>query len=281
MNGIMVMGTASDVGKSLVCTALCRLLANDGIRVAPFKSQNLSPYMEYAVDGTPISRAQFIQAEAARTHPTADMNPIILQPGADGTLKGTFCGQPLEPVSGMAYRDVYYERAIQAIEQSLDSLSTSFDALVIEGAGSPVEMNLRARDIVNMRVAELADVPVLLVADIDRGGVFASIVGTLELLQPSERNRVKAIVINKFKGDSAGFQEGIEFIESYTGIPVAGVLPYKANHGIAEEDTEKPQTPETQAPSGTDPYEAWSEHVLRYINWPLLKGIIGVEGASR
>lgn len=278
MKGIMVMGTASDVGKSLFCTALCRLLANDGIRVAPFKSQNLSPFVEHAIDGTPISRAQFIQAEAARVQPTSDMNPIILQPGANGTLTGTFCGQPLEPVSGMAYRDVYYKRAIQAIERSLNSLSTSFDALVIEGAGSPVEMNLRERDIVNMKVAELADVPVILVADIDRGGVFASIIGTLELLQPSERIRVKAIVINKFKGDPTGFQDGIDFIESYTGIPVAGVLPYKSDHGIAEEDTERP---ETRVPSGTDPYEAWAEHVINQIDWPLLKGMIGVEGVDR
>lgn len=267
------MGTASDVGKSLVCTALCRLLANDGIRVAPFKSQNLSPYTGLAIDGTPISRAQFIQAEAARVEPTADMNPIILQPASDGTLTGTFFGKRLEPVSGMAYRDVYYEQAIKEIGRSLESLNESFEAIVVEGAGSPVEMNLLARDIVNMRVAELADVPVVLVADIDRGGVFASIAGTLELLQPSERNRVKAIVINKFKGDPAGFEDGIEFIESYTGIPVAGVLPFKNDHGIAEEDTERPLT---QAPSGVDPYEVWSEHVRNHIDWTLLKEIMGV-----
>lgn len=278
MKGIMVMGTASDVGKSLVCTALCRLLVNEGIRVTPFKSQNLSPYTESGIDGTPMSRAQFIQAEAARTEPTANMNPIILQPGTDGTLTGMFCGELLKPVSGMAYRDMYYKQAIQAIERSLDSLNATFEAIVIEGAGSPVEMNLLARDIVNMRVAELADVPVVLVADIDRGGVFASIVGTLELLQPSERNRVKAIIINKFKGDPDGFQEGIEFIESYTKVPVLGVLPYKPDHGIAEEDTPRPKT---QAPSGVDPYEAWSEHVRKHIDWPLLKGIIGVEEASR
>ncbi|MCM3756042.1 cobyric acid synthase [Sporosarcina aquimarina] len=278
MNGIMVMGTASDVGKSLICTAFCRLLANDGIRVTPFKSQNLSPYTECAIDGTPISRAQFIQAEAARTKPSADMNPIILQPGADGTLTGTFCGEQLKPVSGMAYRDVYYEHAIQAIERSLSSLNDSFEAVVIEGAGSPVEMNLLERDIVNMRVAELADVPVVLVADIDRGGVFASIVGTLELLQPSERNRVKAIVINKFKGDPKGFLEGIEFIESYTKVPVLGVLPYKPDHGIAEEDAPRLKT---QAPIGVDPYDAWSEHVRQHIDWPLLKGIIGIEEACR
>ncbi|MDW0108606.1 cobyric acid synthase [Sporosarcina aquimarina] len=277
MKGIMVMGTASDVGKSLVCTALCRLLANDGIRVAPFKSQNLSPYTELTNDGTPISRAQFIQAEAARVEPTSDMNPIILQPGAEGMLTGTFCGKPLEPVSGMAYRDVYYEQAIQAIERSLESLRESFEAIVIEGAGSPVEMNLLERDIVNMRVAELADVPVVLVADIDRGGVFASIVGTLTLMQPSQRDRVKAIVINKFKGDPAGFQEGVEFIESNTGIPVAGVLPYKSDHGIAEEDTNRLQT---HAPNGIDPYESWAEHVLQHVDWPLLKRICGLKETS-
>ncbi|WP_432354004.1 cobyric acid synthase [Sporosarcina sp. A2] len=278
MKGIMVMGTASDVGKSLVCTALCRLFANEGIRVAPFKSQNLSPYCEHAVDGTPISRAQFIQAQAARVEPTTDMNPIILQPGEDGTLTGTFCGTPLELVSGMAYRDAYYELAIEAIELSLHSLEKSFEFVVIEGAGSPVEMNLRDRDIVNMRVAELADVPVVLVADIDRGGVFASIVGTFELLQPSERSRVKGIIINKFKGDLAGFEEGVEFIESYTDIPVLGVLPYKEDHGIAEEDADRLQT---QAPSGIDLYDAWAEHVHTHMYWGLLKRICDMEEASR
>lgn len=278
MNGLMVMGTASDVGKSLICTAFCRLLANEGILVAPFKSQNLSPYMERTIEGTPISRAQFIQAEAARTTATADMNPIILRPGPDGSLAGTFCGEPLEPIDGMAYRDLYYDRAIQAIEQSLAKLNASYNALVIEGAGSPVEMNLLDTEIVNMRVAELADVPVMLVADIDRGGVFATIVGTLQLLKPEQRKRVKAIIINQFKGDPAGFSDGVEFIESYTGIPVIGVISHKANHGIQEEDAERTQS---KAPQGIDPYDAWATHVKSHIDWPFVKSLLNNKEVDR
>ena len=271
MNGVMIMGTASDVGKSLVCTAICRLLVNEGIRVAPFKSQNLSHYMEQTADGTPISRAQYIQAEAARTRAISDMNPIILQPDANEALTGSFCGEPLEPIDGMMYRDAYYERAIQAIQQSLTTLNASFDTLVIEGAGSPVEMNLLDYDIVNMKVAELANVPVVLVADIDRGGVFASIVGTLELLKPAHRKRVKAIIVNQFKGDPSGFKDGIAFIESYTSLPVIGVIPHKADHGIQEEDAERVQS---KAPTGVDLYDAWADHVKSHIDWSFLKTLI-------
>ena len=274
MKGIMVMGTASDVGKSLVCTAFCRLLANEGVRVAPFKSQNLSPYMELAPDGIPISRAQSIQAASAKTEALSDMNPIILQPDKNGKLSGIFCGQPLAPVNGMAYRDAYYEKALQAIQHSLAKLAEDFSVVVIEGAGSPVEMNLRSRDIVNMTVAEIADVPVVLVADIDRGGVFASIVGTLQLLEPAERKRIRGIVINQFKGDPAGFQEGASFIESYTGIPVIGIIPHKTDHGIAEEDMHRPQT---AAPQNVDPYDAWADHVAAHIDWLQVKSIIDFE----
>ncbi len=273
MKGIMVMGTSSDAGKSLLCTAFCRLLANEGWRVAPFKSQNLSPYTERAADGIPISRAQFIQAEAACTQPIAAMNPIILQPGPDGALTGTFCGEPLEETTGMSYRERYFDKAIESIRQSLRELSSAYDLLVIEGAGSPVEMNLKDRDIVNMRVAKLADVPVVLIADIDRGGVFASIAGTLALLPPDERQRVKAIVVNQFKGDPASFRDGVEWIESYTGLPVAGVIPHKPDHGIAEEDAFRQGSLDR---TGPDAFEDWAAHVHESIDWPLIRSIIGI-----
>ncbi|GKV69116.1 hypothetical protein NCCP2716_16140 [Sporosarcina sp. NCCP-2716] len=277
MKGIMVIGTSSDAGKSLLCTALCRLLANEGWRVAPFKSQNLSPYTERAEDGIPISRAQFIQAQAARTKPVSAMNPIILQTGADGTLTGTFCGEPLAETTGMSYRENYFDKAIGSIRQSLQVLASSYDLLVIEGAGSPVEMNLKDRDIVNMRVAQLADVPVILIADIDRGGVFASIAGTLALLTPDERQRVKAIVINQFKGDPASFRDGIDWIESYTGLPVAGVIPYKPDHGIAEEDALRHGKLDMTSP---DAFEDWASHVRTALNWPLIRLIIGIGGVG-
>ncbi|WJY26546.1 MULTISPECIES: cobyric acid synthase [Sporosarcina] len=276
MKGIMVMGTASDVGKSLVCTAFCRLLAEEGIRTAPFKSQNLSPYSVPASDGIPISRAQAIQAEAARTEAVSAMNPIILQPGPDGILTGTFCGRPLMPTDGLAYREQYFEEALRTIRSSLDTLAAAYDALVIEGAGSPVEMNLRDRDITNMRIAEMADVPVILVADIDRGGVFASIAGTLALLRPNERARVKAIVINQFKGDPASFRDGVEWLESYTGIPVAGIIPHLPAHGIAEEDADREIAAYT---AGGDKYDGWAAHVRKAVDWPFIRSLIdGGEG---
>ncbi|HEX5564224.1 MAG TPA: AAA family ATPase, partial [Sporosarcina sp.] len=211
------------------------------------------------------------QAEAARTKPVIEMNPILLKPLGNMKADVRFIGEKFEAVDGMEYRKQFFDRALKAIRTSLDRLAESFDVLVIEGAGSPAEVNLNDREIVNMRIADMADVPVLLVADIDRGGAIASIVGTLQLLSPEHRARVKGIIINKFHGDAALFQEGVDFIESYTGIRVAGVIPHKMNHGIEEEDMDRPLT---VAPAGTDIYAAWAEHVNAHIDWPFVLGLV-------
>jgi adenosylcobyric acid synthase len=242
MKGVMIQGTASDVGKSLVVTALCRLFALEGKKAAPFKSQNMSNNSYVTLDGKEIGRAQGIQAEAARTEATVWMNPILLKPRSDQHSEVVYLGKALETLSGRAYRDGFYDRGIEVIKESLQHLQEEHDYIVIEGAGSPVEINLRDRELVNMKVAELADVPVFLVADIDRGGVFASIVGTLELLDESERNRVKGIIINKFRGDPTLFEAGINWLEEKTGVPVLGVLPFIENHMIDGEDSLSIQT---------------------------------------
>ncbi|CAH2712959.1 Cobyric acid synthase [Neobacillus rhizosphaerae] len=237
MKGVMIQGTASDVGKSLIVTAMCRILANEGVKVTPFKSQNMSNNSYVTVDGKEIGRAQGIQAEAARNEPTVWMNPILLKPRSNQNAEVVYLGKAIETYSGREYREQFYEKGIEVIKKSLDHLEEHFEVVVIEGAGSPVEINLKDREIVNMMVAELADVPVVLVADIDRGGVFASIVGTLDLLEPKERKRVVGLIINKFRGDITLFEDGIDWLEKRTGIPVLGVLPFMENHMIDGEDS--------------------------------------------
>ncbi|WP_449619624.1 cobyric acid synthase [Robertmurraya sp. Marseille-Q9965] len=237
MKGVMIQGTASDVGKSLIVTALCRLFALEGKKVTPFKSQNMSNNSYVTIDGKEIGRAQGIQAEAAKTEATVWMNPILLKPRSDMQSEVVLFGKAVETLSGRGYREHFYEKGLKVIEESLQHLKESYEVVVIEGAGSPVEINLRDRELVNMRVAEIADVPVVLVSDIDRGGVFASVVGTLELLDPDERKRVRGILINKFRGDVTLFEDGIKWLEEKTGIPVLGVLPYVENHMIDGEDS--------------------------------------------
>lgn len=237
MKGVMIQGTSSDVGKSLIVTALCRMFTNEGLRVAPFKSQNMSNNSYVTNDGKEIGRAQGIQAEAARTEATVWMNPILLKPRSDLQSEVVLLGSAQETLSGKGYRDSFYEKGLEVIQEALSYLQREYELIIIEGAGSPVEINLKDKELVNMKVAEIADVPVILVADIDRGGVFASIVGTLELLTPEERNRVKGIIINKFRGDIALFQDGITWIEEKTNIPVIGVLPFIENHMIDGEDS--------------------------------------------
>ncbi|CAM3814381.1 cobyric acid synthase [Mesobacillus thioparans] len=237
MRGIMVLGTASDVGKSLIATAICRAYAKEGVRVAPFKSQNMSNNSYVTFDGKEIGRAQGIQAEAARTEATVWMNPILLKPRSDQDAEVILFGEVANTLSGKAYREVFYERGLEAIGFALEKLDEEYDMIVMEGAGSPVEINLKDRELVNMKVAEIADVPAVLVADIDRGGVFASIIGTLELMSPEEKARVKGLIINKFRGDQSLFEDGIKWLESRTGIPVLGVLPFLENHMIDGEDS--------------------------------------------
>ncbi|MDN4606039.1 cobyric acid synthase [Sporosarcina highlanderae] len=271
MKGIMVMGTASDVGKTMICTALCRLLSDEGMRVAPFKSQNMSRFSAIALSGEEMSRAQYLQAEAARTTPIIEMNPILIKPVGSMKSDVLFFGETFNAVDGFAYREQFFSKAIEAIRTSLDRISKKFEVVVIEGAGSPAEVNLNDREIVNMRVADMADVPVLLVADIDRGGAIASIVGTLQLLTTEHRSRVKGILINKFHGDVSLFQEGIDFIETYTGIRVVGVIPHMMNHGIEEEDADRPLP---NAPTGVDIYDEWVKHVKAHLDWPFLLSVI-------
>lgn len=235
--GIMIQGTSSDVGKSFVCTALCRALARKGMKVTPFKSQNMSNNSYVTKAGEEIGRAQGIQAEAASVEATVMMNPILLKPRNDHTSEVVRFGRVHETLSGRHYRQQFYELGLETIKEALSALERDFEAIVIEGAGSPVEMNLNDRELVNMKVAELADVPVILVADIDRGGIFASIAGTLQLLTAEQRKRVVGVIINKFRGDPTLFESGRIWIEENLKVPVLAVLPYVKDHRIESEDS--------------------------------------------
>ncbi|CAB3390379.1 Cobyric acid synthase (fragment) [Kyrpidia spormannii] len=223
---IMLQGTASNVGKSWLATGFCRVLAQDGWRVAPFKSQNMALNSYVTMDGGEIGRAQGVQAEAAGVIATVDMNPILLKPCGPASAQVILRGKPLTDVGAREYRERLIPELLGAVKESLDRLRQEAEVVVIEGAGSPAEINLKDRDIANMRIAALADAPVLLVGDIDRGGVFASFVGTLELLTPEERRRVKGFLINKFRGDPSLLEPGLKWLEARTGVPVIGVIPW-------------------------------------------------------
>ncbi|AZV60041.1 cobyric acid synthase [Peribacillus frigoritolerans] len=223
---IMIQGTSSDVGKSLICTAFCRVFSNKGLRVVPFKSQNMALNSYVTLDGGEIGRAQGVQAEAARITATTDMNPILLKPKQDMVSEVIVHGKHFLDMNAKSYRSQFVQEAMPIIRKSVEKLQDEYDIIVLEGAGSPAEINLKDRDIANMRMAKLADAAVILVADIDRGGVFASIIGTLALLDQEERDSVKGIIINKFRGMRELLDDGIEWVEKETGIPVLGVLPY-------------------------------------------------------
>lgn len=223
---IMIQGTSSSVGKSLLVTALCRIFRQDGWRVAPFKSQNMSNNSYITQDGLEIGRAQGVQAEAAGIPATADMNPVLLKPSSDSGSQVVIHGRPRGDMNFRTYREEAHEAAAAAIRESLARLKESFEIVVIEGAGSPAEINLNDRELVNMRIAAWAEAPVLLAADIDKGGALAALVGTLELLTPEERDRVAGLIINKFRGDLSLLQPALRFLEERTGKPVVGVVPY-------------------------------------------------------
>jgi adenosylcobyric acid synthase len=231
----MVQGTTSDAGKSILVTGLCRILARKGIRVAPFKSQNMSLNSAVTPEGGEIGRAQALQAQAAGVAPHTDMNPVLLKPTTDKVAQVVLAGKPLQDMDAMDYHQ-YKTLAMDTVMSAWDRLGQRFDALLVEGAGSPAEINLRDRDIANMGFAEAADVPVIIVADIDRGGVFAHLTGTLALLSASEQNRVVGFVINRFRGDIALLQSGLDWLEERTGKPVLGVIPYLHNLQLDAED---------------------------------------------
>jgi cobyric acid synthase CobQ len=234
---VMFQGTSSDVGKSILTAALCRILVQDGWRAVPFKSQNMSLNSYVTPDGKEIGRAQGMQADACGIAATTDMNPILLKPKKDMVSQVVVHGKPLRDYDARAYREEYLVHAEGVVKEALKRLRTRYDVVCIEGAGSPAEVNLKDRDIVNMRLAGWADAPVILVADIDRGGVFASIVGTLEILTPEERDRVRGFVINKFRGDVSLLKPGLDWLEERTGKPVLGVVPYLTNLGLEDEDS--------------------------------------------
>jgi adenosylcobyric acid synthase len=226
---LMVQGTTSDAGKSTLVAGLCRILRRRGVRVAPFKPQNMALNSAVGIDGGELGRAQALQAQAAGIPPTVDLNPVLLKPSTDQRCQVIIHGRAVGEMGAWRYHE-YKRLALDAVLTSYRRLRERYDVIIVEGAGSPAEINLREGDIANMGFAETVDCPVVLIADIDRGGVFAHIVGTLALLSESERNRVRGFVINRFRGELSLLQPGLDWLERHTGKPVLGVLPYL--HGL-------------------------------------------------
>ncbi|MCO8163053.1 cobyric acid synthase [Pseudomonas sp. 21LCFQ010] len=244
MTTLMVQGTTSDAGKSTLVTGLCRWLKRQGISVVPFKPQNMALNSAVTADGGEIGRAQAVQAQASGLEPHTDMNPVLLKPNTDTGSQVIIHGRAVTTMNAVAYHG-YKAIAMQAVLDSHQRLGAAYQVVMVEGAGSPAEINLRENDIANMGFAEAVDCPVLLIADINRGGVFAHLVGTLELLSPSEQARVKGFIINRFRGDVALLQPGLDWLQQRTGKPVVGVLPYlmdlhlEAEDGLDRRQTEK------------------------------------------
>ena len=232
---IMLLGTGSNVGKSIITAGLCRMFYQDGYKVSPFKSQNMALNSFITKDGKEMGRAQVVQAEAANIEPEAFMNPILLKPTTDRKSQVIVNGKVYKNMDAREYF-AYKHNLKKDIMSAYDHIRKNFDICVLEGAGSPAEINLKEDDIVNTGMAEMADSPVVLVADIDRGGVFAAIYGTIMLLEESERNRIKGVIINKFRGDKTLLTPGIEMIEKLTNVPVLGVVPF-VPLDIEEEDS--------------------------------------------
>lgn len=281
---LMVQGCTSDAGKSTLVVGLCRLLARRKLRVAPFKPQNMALNSAVTIDGGEIGRAQALQAQAARLPPHSDFNPVLLKPGSDCAAQVIIHGKLAANLDARAYQD-YKTQAMQAVMASYGRLIEQYDYLIVEGAGSPAEINLRQRDIANMGFAEAVDCPVILIADIDRGGVFAHLVGTLELLSAREQARVIGFVINRFRGDIRLLESGLRWLEERTGKPVLGVLPYlhglhldaedalpktSALHGMTKSETHRlrviaPALPHIANATDCDPLRLHAEVDFRFI----------------
>ena len=231
----MIQGTTSDAGKSIMVTGLCRILKQQGEHVVPFKPQNMANNSAVTPEGGEIGRAQAVQAQACGLEPHTDMNPVLLKPTTDKGAQVIIHGHAITTMDAVNYHD-YKTTAMQAVLESHQRLSEQYDWVIVEGAGSPAEINLRKNDIANMGFAEVVDCPVILVADIDRGGVFAHLIGTLELLSKTERQRIKGFIINRFRGDISLLQSGLDWLQQKTAIPVIGVVPYLHGLHIEAED---------------------------------------------
>ena len=259
---LMVLGTASSVGKSTLVAALCRIATRRGLSVAPFKAQNMSNNAAVTDDGGEIARSIAVQAAAARVTPTVQMNPILLKPEGERRSQIIVEGRPWRSLDALDYwqrRDLLWD----VVTRNLDSLRAEYDLVIAEGAGSPVELNLKPRDIVNARVATYAGARTLLVGDIDTGGIFAQLLGTLMLLDPDERALVRGLVINRFRGDPTLFTDGIAILEARSGLPVVGVVPWLTDMGLAEEDAVALERP------GTAPERA-GDLVLAVVHLPAI-----------
>ena len=243
---LMVQGTTSDAGKTTLVAALCRILKNRGVSVVPFKPQNMALNSAVTVDGGEIGRAQALQAQAAGLEPHTDMNPILIKPTSDTRAQIIVQGKAITDMDAAVYHD-YKNQAMEYVLDSYRRLQQQYDVILVEGAGSPAEINLRDRDIANMGFAEAVDCPVILIADIDRGGVFAHLVGTLELLSESEQKRVIGFVINRFRGDIGLLQSGLDWLEQKTGKPVLGVIPYLQGLYLDAEDALTQHSPKADA----------------------------------
>lgn len=272
----MIQGTASNVGKSLIATGLCRLFARKGYNIAPFKAQNMSGNSFITEDHKEIGIAQAQQAEAATIRPSAHMNPVLLKVLPDEQVSLILLGEKKEVIKGSHFNQVYYKLAKQTIQTALIKLQQYYDALILEGAGSPVEMNLKTNELANMAIAKMADVPVILVADIDRGGAFASIVGTMQLLTKEENARVKGIIINKFQGDIDSFSAGVTWLENHLKVPVLGVVPYIEHYLMEEDAPTNNMNNMNTVPSFEQretEYNKLADHLERYVHFEKIQSI--------
>ncbi|MGC9194557.1 MAG: cobyric acid synthase [Syntrophobacteraceae bacterium] len=233
---IMFLGTGSDVGKSVLAAAFCRIFRDEGYRVAPFKAQNMALNSFITSQGGEMGRAQVVQAEAAGIEPHVDMNPILLKPTSQMGSQVIVLGKAIGNFSAASYYD-YKKELVPVVRGAFERLCAQNDLIVIEGAGSAVELNLKEHDLVNMAMAEMADARCILVGDIDRGGIFASLLGSYSLLSPSERDRIAGFIVNKFRGDPRLFEEGVKILEERSGVPVLGVVPYFQDISLPEEDS--------------------------------------------